>query len=303
MIKIYIEMLSIFLLIISGMVLRYFKIVKKEDASVLLNLVFYLTMPALVLANLPTANISYDYLFLPFIPVVVGLILFYTSKYVSRFLDLEHKTLGVFMISSLILNTAFIFPFVILFFKEEGLSRILFLDVGNVLMIFVFGYFQACKYGNHRITNKEIMKRFAWAVPLWAILIGIVFNYLNITLKGPLFGFAKTTGDLTFPLLLISVGIFFEMRLVKLKAMSIAIFIRMGLGMLVGLAMANLLGLEGITKAIAILGTATPIGYNTLIFASIENLDKEFAAGLVSTSILLALIYVPIVIYLIQFTV
>ena len=293
-------MFSIFLLIFSGMSLRYLKIVRKDDASVLLNLVFYLTMPALVLSTLPSANISYDYLFLPLIPAIVGFILFYTSKFVARYIHLERKTLGVFMISSLILNTAFIFPLVILFFKEEGLARLLFLDVGNVLMIFGFGYYQACRYGNHGITNKEIFKRFAGALPLWAILLAIIFNYLQITLKGPLFNFAKTTGDLTFPLLLISVGIFFEIRFVKLKALLIAIFIRMGLGMLIGLFLANLLGLQGFTKAIAILGTATPIGYNTLIFASIENLDKEFAAALVSSSILIALIYVPFMIYFVS---
>jgi len=60
MLKIYIEMLSIFLLIISGMVLRYFKIVKKEDASVLLNLVFYLTVQQSWKANTTISTLGFS---------------------------------------------------------------------------------------------------------------------------------------------------------------------------------------------------------------------------------------------------
>jgi malate permease and related proteins len=299
MVKIYSELITIFLLILSGIALRYFRILKKEDASVFLNLVFFITMPALVLANLPSADINYDYLWLPVIPVIVGLITFLVTLYLSRFMDLERKTLGVFVISSLILNTAFIFPFVVLYFKQEGLSRILFFDVGNVFMIFGFGYYQACKFGNHQITNKQLIKRFLTAIPLWAIVLAVVMNYLNLSIKGPLYNFIKITGDLTIPLLLISVGIFFDPRIIKLKVMFAALFLRMGFGMLTGLLLANLFGLEGLTKAVAILGTSTPVGYNTLIFASIENLDKEFAAALVSTSILIALVYVPFMIFFI----
>ncbi len=297
MLKIYTELFSVFLFIFSGVSLRYFKIVRKGDASIFLNLVFYLTMPALVLSNLPSANIGFDYLYLPIIPVIVSTITFFIAKYTGQILQLENKTLGVFILSAIILNTAFLFPFVILFFKQEGLSRILFLDVGNVFMIFGLGYYQACKYGNHELTNKQIFKRFFNAIPLWAILVSILMNLLHLNLKGPFYGFVKIAGDLTIPLLLISVGIFFELRLVKLKALFIALFIRMGIGMILGILVAHILGLEGLTKAIAILGTATPIGYNTLMFASIENLDKEFAAALVSTSILISLIYIPLMIY------
>jgi predicted permease len=257
-------------------------------------------MPALILANLPGSKISYDSYLLPLIPLVIGIVSFYVSRYVSHFMNLETKTRGVFVISSLILNTAFILPFIVLFFGSEGLSRILIFDIGNVLVIFGLGYYQACKFGNHEITNMQILKRFAAAIPLWAILFALLLNYLNISLKGPVYNFAKLAGDLTIPLLLISVGVFFEPRVVKFKAMFISLFLRIGFGLILGIIIVNLLGLEGITKKVAIIGTATPIGYNTLIFASLENLDKEFAAALVSTSILISMIYLPLLIYLIN---
>ncbi|MFN8258741.1 MAG: AEC family transporter [Bacteroidales bacterium] len=298
MIKIYSELVTILLTIGAGIILRKFKIIKKEDAGVLLGLVFYITMPALILSKLPVANISYDYLYLPLIPILVGIITYLAARYFSGFLNLERKTMGVFIISALILNTGFVMPFVVLYFGEEGLSRIMFLDVGNVLVVFLFAYYQACKYGNHQVSNKQIALKFAGAIPIWAIFIALGMNYLKFRFLGPFGNFINITGDLTIPLLLIGVGIFFTPALVKRKAMVLALFIRMGIGMLVGYFFVELFNLEGLTRTVAILGTATPIGYNTLVFASVENLDKEFAAALVSTSILISLVYIPVIIYL-----
>lgn len=298
MLKIYLDLLPIFLLIFAGMALKYLAIIKKEDASVFLRLVFYLTMPCLVLTNIPNTVITADYFYLPLLPPIIGVILFFLSRFIGIKLKLERTTLGVFVISSLILNTAFLFPFVATILGDEGISRILILDVGNAIMIFGFAYYQACKYGNHGLTRIQFLKRFLNAVPLWAIIIAVLMNFAGLKLEGPLLKFTKITGDLTIPLLLISVGVFFEPRLVHFKLSMLAIFIRMGLGMILGLILVHLFELEGITRYVAILGTATPIGYNTLTFSSIENLDKEFAAGLVSTSILIALFYVPFIIFM-----
>lgn len=300
MIKIYLELLPIFLLIFIGILIRYFGVVKKTEAGLFLKLVFFVTMPALVLTNIPNTVISKDFVFLPIIPPIIGLILFIITGTVGKKLKLDAKTLGVFIISSLILNTAFIFPFVSMLYGQEGISKILIFDVGNAIMIFGFAYYQACKYGNTSLSRKELLLKFLRAMPLWAILIAVVMNLTGLKLEGSLYTFAKITGDITIPLLLISVGIFFQPKLSYLKVSVIAIFIRMGLGMLLGLLLAHLFQLEGLTKKIAILATATPMGYNVLTFSSIENLNKEFAADLVSTSILIALFYVPFIIYLLQ---
>lgn len=300
MIKIYLELLPIFLLIFIGILLRYLKVVKKSEAGLFLKLVFFVTMPALVLTNIPNTVITHDFIFLPIIPPIIGFILFTITRLVGRKINLEAKTLGVFIISSLILNTAFIFPFVSMLYGQEGISKILIFDVGNAVMIFGFAYYQACKYGNTNLSTKELLYKFLRAMPLWAILLAVIMNYTGLKLEGSLYSFAKITGDLTIPLLLISVGIFFQPKLSYLKVSVIAIFIRMGLGMLLGLFLAHLFQLEGLTKKVAILATSTPMGYNVLTFSSIENLNKEFAADLVSTSILIALFYVPFIIYLLQ---
>ena len=55
--------------------------------------------------------------------------------------------------------------------------------------------------------------------------------------------------------------------------------------------------LEGLEKIITLVGTSAPVGFNTLTFASLENLDKEFAATLVSVAIGIGIFSVPILLF------
>jgi predicted permease len=298
MTEVYSELIAVFLMIFLGIVLKYFKILTSENAHLLLQLVFYISLPALILANIPNTDLEPDFIYLPVIPLIIGIILFFISRIIARLLKLERKTFGVFVISSLILNTAFAFPFVMAMYGEEGLSGILIIDIGNAIFIYGFAYYQACKFGNHEVNRKLIIKRLLLSVPLWTIAVAITLNLLNINTTGAFHGFLKMAGSLTIPLLLLSVGAFFELKILKFKALSLAILIRMGLGMIIGWGLTSLLGLEGIIRNVVILATATPVGYNTLIFSSLEKLDTEFAASLVSISILIAIIYIPAIYFL-----
>jgi len=72
----------------------------------------------------------------------------------------------------------------------------------------------------------------------------------------------------------------------------------MGLGLLLGWLLTLIFGITGMTRTIIIASSSTPVGFNTLIFANLEKLDREFAANLVSFSILIALGYLPLIIWL-----
>jgi malate permease and related proteins len=297
MAKIYLQLLPVFLVIFSGTALRYFKILQKEDSSVILNVVFYFSLPALIISSIPNIVLEKDFVYLPIIPIIIALTLFLLALVLGKFLKLERKTLGVFVISSLIMNTAFAYPFVSALLGADGLARMLIFDVGNAMFVYSFAYFQACRYGQHQTDKKKLFKRIYTSMPLWSIVVALILNVAGIKTDGFFHGYLKMAGDLTIPLLLVSIGVLFEPRLINLKAMASALLIRMGLGMMLGLLIIKLLDIEGITRFVVILATATPIGYNTLTFSSIEKLDSEFAAALISVSILIALFYIPAIVY------
>ena len=68
-------------------------------------------------------------------------------------------------------------------------------------------------------------------------------------------------------------------------------------GLAFGILLSNLFGLEDMLRKVVIICSSAPVGYNTLVLSSLENLDKEFAASLVSISLILGIIYVPVLMF------
>lgn len=72
----------------------------------------------------------------------------------------------------------------------------------------------------------------------------------------------------------------------------------MFLGLALGFIFVTIFNLEGINKIIILIASASPVGYNTLTFASLEKLDKEFASSVISYSILTGIILTPLLLFL-----
>jgi predicted permease len=78
----------------------------------------------------------------------------------------------------------------------------------------------------------------------------------------------------------------------------LALFIRMGLGLAFGAGFAALVGLEGQAFVVVTLCSGAPIGFMALTFSSMAKLDTELTASAVSLSILVGLVYVPVLLLL-----
>lgn len=296
----YTGILPLLLLFTTGWLLKRSGVFRKSDGDILLKAVFYLSLPALILKSLSSAELSEEYLFLPFIPPVVILISYLAARIMVKILKLTSERAGVFVVGSMILNIAFSLPFIIAVYGDEGLARIMIMDLGNGIMIFSFVYLQACKYGRGGQKRGSFFLRFLKAPPVWALLAALALNIAGFRFTGVAEKFLTLTGDLTIPLLMLSVGIFFEFRIIDLKSLVSLVFIRMGLGALLAFVISQMLGLEGLTRMVVFLGVSTPIGYNTLTFSSVEKLDSEFAASAVSISILIGMVWYPVLIFLLN---
>jgi len=69
-------------------------------------------------------------------------------------------------------------------------------------------------------------------------------------------------------------------------------------GLLLGFFCAELFQMRGLPRTLTLLMSAAPSGVNTLVFSSLESLDMEFAACVVSYATLLGMFLLPLLIYL-----
>ena len=199
------------------------------------------------------------------------------------------------------MEISFTIPFVFSAYGNEGIARLALFDLGSTLLVFSFVYFIACRYGNNtRNTNNRIAKKVFFSPPILAAIIALTINFLNLEMSQVTINLLESLGSLTIPLIMLSVGVYFNPRLDKFLPLFSAVFIRMFVGLLTGFILINIFNLNGLSRAVVLIASASPICYNTLTFSSLENLDKEFAADLISLSILVGFLLIPFLLFILN---
>ena len=290
------KVIPIIIIFFLGYFLKKIKLFTSSTADTLLKIVFYVTLPALTFLSGSTAELSLQFFYLPIIAIAIVLIIFFVSYPISKKFNLPKATQGTFLVGTLIMNTGFTLPFVLAAYGNQGLAIYTIFDFGNTLMIFTFAYYFAIKFGKNE-KSKIPIKKFLLLPPIWGLILGIIFNLLKFELQPTVLNFLEIVGKPTIFLVILSLGIYFSPKVTNLEKMLTVFSLRIGLGLCLGFIAVNIFNIEGIMRTLIVIFCGAPVGYNTLIFASLEELDKEFAASLVSISLLLGIVYVPLLIY------
>ncbi len=294
------KIIPVVLIFLLGYILKRLSILKKEDGDLFLKVVYYIALPALIIISVADVELRLNFVFLPISAVLTALTTTLISYWTGRILRLPRPSLGTFIIGSTIMNIGFTLPFFITAYGKQGLARITMFDFGNMAIIFTFVYWLACKHGATDIDQKVMVKKLLLVPPMWALLIAVLLNLLKIPIPSFINDFLGMVGWMMTPLVMLALGLYFSPRMVRMGPVFSATFIRMILGFACGFVLANLFGLEGLNRSIVMIGSAAPVGYTTLTFSYLENLDKEFAASLISFSIIMGMIITPALILLLQ---
>lgn len=292
------KVLPILCIFFLGLLLKHLQILKKDDGDILLKLVFYLAAPALIFISMVTIELDPRYFLLPLISASIILCSFALAYITSKFLNYPRQTIGTFLIGSSIINTGFVFPFLFSVYAEEAVVITSFFDIGSAFVVFGFLYYIACKYGGKGSDASYAIKKILISPPLWALILGLICNLLNYRVDPFVTNFFQLLGNLLIPLTMLALGIYFSFKIKHLKLLTIVLFFRMFVGVIIGTFLSSLFGLTGLMQTMVIILSAAPVGYNTVTFASLENLDKEFATSILSIAILIGLILTPLMIFL-----
>ncbi|UCG01722.1 MAG: AEC family transporter [Candidatus Heimdallarchaeota archaeon] len=287
---------SIVILFILGILLKSTTLLKRDDADVLLKIVFYISLPALILNTIPTVDINLTFFFLPILSSIIIIITFLVSSLVVNYQNFEEKTKGVFIIGTMIMNLGFNVPFVLGAYGVEGFARATFFDIGNITLTLSLTYFIAQKHGSLEGEEKIkfLNKKLITSPPLIALIIGLILNFTGVSLDFNITYLLDLLSGLLTPLLILSIGIYFNPTLENIFPVTQVILIRMGLGLTLGVVFALLLGLDDLSSKIIIISSAAPVGFNTLTYAALEDLDKEFAANILSIGIPLGIVTISL---------
>ena len=294
------KIVPVVLTFLLGFLLRRVGLFNKSNADLFIKLFFHVAMPALILLSVPRLELSLKVVTLPLMAALINLSTCGIAYAVGRRFHLDRPAFGVFVIGSMVMNTGFTFPFILSAYGPEGMAFAALFDFGNAAVVLSFGYYLACRYGGDgNQGSMALLRKFLASSPLIALVVAVVFNLAGVHVPEVGIEFLKILGGMTTPLMMLSLGIYFDTRIFRTGPLSAVIALRMLLGLLLGSLCVVLFDLHGLVKVVVLILSSAPAGMMTLTYSTMENLDKDFAASVVSYSTLIGLFLVPLFIILI----
>jgi predicted permease len=177
-------------------------------------------------------------------------------------------------------------PLCLFAFGEEGLA----------LGIIFFTVFVAIQFtlGISVAAGRLSVRTLARTPLAWACLLGIALQLAGIGLPRWVDNTIGLVGDLAIPMMLLTLGVALaNLKVTSLWRSVVLSLGRLGLGLAVGLGIAEILGLEGAARGVLILESAMPVAVLNYLFAARYDRSPEEIAGLVLVSTTLSFVTLP----------
>jgi predicted permease len=178
-------------------------------------------------------------------------------------------------------------PVALFAFGEEGLSYAIVIFAVMAIWSFTFGLYVTAGGGSLIKVLKEPL--------LAATLLGSLFLWQGWTLPKFAMNSLSILGQLAIPLMLMTLGVAVaRLKVVGLGRATLLSSIKVLLCAGVGAAAALLFQLPAVPFAIIILQISTPIAVTSYLMAEKYGANSDVVAGLVVTSTLLSVLYIPL---------
>jgi predicted permease len=290
--------LEIVVFIYLGAVLKRLRILNESIGRKLLSLSLNILLPLIVFRSFATVKISMGEFLLPMIGLLINLSLLTVAYLVSRIIEMNNARKGAFLLVCSTLNIGIIgLPFIGLFFNAEGVATASLIDIGNSIYVFAIAFLVASHFNPSKSKRslKSSVKNLLTQPYILSIIAGLAANLLRLDLPpqaGELIIFVSLFNAI---IVLLAAGVFIRfpgrslMREVFLSA-----FVKILIGNLIGFAFAILLQPAPQALRVMIIVASLPPAFMTLVHASAENLDLEFASILLGSILAIG---IPVIVF------
>ena len=149
-------------------------------------------------------------------------------------------------------------------------------------------------------TVKTAVKKITFFPPLWAVVLGLGFNFLNIPIGPVIDNTVNYLGQGAIPLIMIALGLSIDFSALSRSKSMIAFTSVMKLMFfpVVAFIIATQLGLVDLQYKVSIVEAAMPSGMMSLLLAITYRLDYELTSDCILINTVISLITLPAIILL-----
>ena len=288
------------LVMLAGAGARRLRILRREDGHLLVQVVLYLTLPALVFLILLRADLEPSLLLVPLAGWLVHLVMLGGTLLAVRLKRLEPPRGGAVVVSTAVGNTGF-FGIPLIAASGAGFSvaaAVMYdaLSTGIITWTSTVAVASAMGDVDTRGVDWGRVWRALLLPPMWAVAAGLAFNLAGVhDLPRAAERALEILSGAVLPLVMVYAGIMIDfsgLRSVWREVAAISVG-RLVVAAAVGLGVALLLGFSGPTLHTVVLMSAMPTAMMSLVIGGRFGLRADIIAGAVAVTTLLATITLP----------
>ncbi|MBI5562981.1 MAG: AEC family transporter [Deltaproteobacteria bacterium] len=261
----------------------FFARFKKLSLEPIVEVLLYLTIPALVISSLSKKQLVVSDLVT--VSIAALIVVLGTGGLAWVYLAvIKRRDLRGFYLPTMFMNSGNMsFPLAILAFGSAGLTVAVLYYLAISLLVYSLGIYIA----KGRDGFAEMFK-----LPLiYASVIGIALNLADIHLPGPVVNTVDMLGAATIPMMQISLG--YRLHSAQMKDAGISIagsLIRIVGGFLIAWGAVELMGIEGLNRKIILLSSTMPSAAINFVVSHKYKLQSDLVASIVAMSTALSIV-------------
>lgn len=274
--------------LVIGLALRARGVGTAENGRFLLQLNFFVCLPALVFPAVATAEVQPSLLLFPSAAVVMVVVGYVTGRLVAARALPGPGDRAVVTTSYMVVNCAFALPFVGAVYGPEGVLRVAAFDLVHGLLVATVVLGVAARADPSTDQRPRRVWHQVVRTPLiHAMAAGAVVNAAGWTLPGAVDQSLQPFAAASLAVVALGCGLVVEPVHDALRISGLAV-VRLLSGLAVAGAMALALGLEGTDLGVLLMLGATPLGFIVVTFAAIHGLGTRLSANLLLVSLALS---------------
>lgn len=284
-----------FVLILLAIVIGYFikrlNIFPKDAPAILNQFVIYISLPAMILLQIPRLTFSMDTL----IPIIVSWSVMTLSVILilllCKFFSFSREITGSLLLVSILGNSSFMgIPIINAYMGETSLPYVLVYDqLGTFIALATYGTFIASYYSSKSQITFKIMTFKVLTFPpflslvLALFLIGVEFNPI---LSKVLASFSSTI----VPITLVAVGLQLQFKLPKeeIKPFSVALIVKLIIAPIIAIVICKIFMWENQASVVSIMEAAMAPMITAGAIASMAGLAPRLSSAIVGYGILIS---------------
>ena len=303
MLKILLQILPLFLIIGTGWIFTKLKIANQNWLKPIGDFALYIGFPTLIFGNLTANPIRFELIGMSFFRVsalLIGMLLLLVPF--LRWITQSKKNKATIIICFLFGNAAFL-GIPIINSLDTSLTSLASLNASMMLFwVFSLGLLIVEYYTLEEPRLGKILIGLIKNPLLLSVILGIVFNYLNIQVPQIIYRPIALIGNAVSPMVMLLIGIFIASNPPKkikvIKAPFIFSAFKLLVFPLLGLLIFNFNEAQELSSIVQF---AMPAAITPFAMAKRYRLDQEFICNSIIISTILSLFTLPLIIYFFNF--